>query len=130
MTEITIPIWSVIVMGASAIAGLYALITKLLFKFVGNGSSLKAGFAGLKAPPMPMCACPGVDPEKFVTKELCGETQQTMHAEMETIVQAIEHTHEMLTTVQTNQNENHRAVNKHVNDKFDKLADIIERNNH
>jgi len=112
MTEITIPIWSVIVMGASAIAGLYALVTRLLFKFVGNGSSLKTSLNSLKAPPMPQCACPGIDPDKFVTKELCSQTQQTMHAEMKTITQEVKHTHELL------------------DNRFDRLTKIVEQNNH
>ncbi len=105
MTDITIPIWSVVVMGATALMGLYGIVARLLIKLV-NGRGKPA------ASPVNSFQCPGIDSDRFVTKEVCSQTQKTIHAEMLTITQAVKHTHELL------------------DERFDRLTKIVEKNNH
>ena len=115
MTDITIPIWSVVVLGATAVMGLYGIVARLLIKLTNGRSNLKDSLAGVKAPSMPAVSaprCPGLDPDKFVTKDVCSQTQKTMHAEMLTITQAVKHTHSLL------------------DERFDQLTKVVEKNNH
>lgn len=98
MTDVAIPIWSLFAFGGSAILGLFALVGRLLIKQSVSGKA-KDRSTDL------IMSCPGYDEGRFVTKEMCVQTQETMHVEMRVISQAVAHTNETLERVEESQNE-------------------------
>lgn len=98
MTDVAIPIWSLFAFGGSAVLGLFALVARLLIKQSTNGKAKdRSTDTNL--------SCPIFDVDKLVTKEMCVQTQETVHVEMKLISQAVAHTNRTLERVEENQNE-------------------------
>ncbi len=94
VTEIAIPLVPFAAMCISAVIGVCTITLRavgLMRKKNGNGGS---GF------------------DKYVTKEVCAQTQDTIHAEMKIISQAVKHTNTTLLRVEKNQNEKLEQVIK------------------
>lgn len=99
MTElVAIPIWGLFMFGGSAILGLFALVGRLLIKQSVNGKTKDRSTDFVMS-------CPGYDEDRFVSKEMCVQTQETMHVEMRVISQAVAHTNKTLERHEESQNE-------------------------
>ena len=98
LTEIAVPLVPFAAMCISAVIGVCTITLRavgIMRKKNGNGGSGS-----------------GINTDRYVTKEVCAQTQNTIHAEMKIISEAVKHTNTTLLRVEKSQNEKLEQVIK------------------
>lgn len=124
MTDVTIPMWGIVVLGATAIMGLYGYFMRFLIALSTKASSRKGNSETLEKEHV----CPVRNPESYVTKDVCSQTQKTIHAEMRIITQSVGNTNKILRMVVQRYDEKQIEMTKHVDDKFEIIEKLLKKN--
>lgn len=123
-TDIIIPLWGVLTLICTFVLAIFIAFIRVLCTMLGKKKNGNNGCSSNG--PAPTLSVPNHN-HTFITKDMCEQTQQTMHAEMKLLQTNIDHLNEKMDSMATNHTKEHETLSDHLDDRLDRIEKFIEK---